>query len=347
MSGIRQITERFSFPSGLNVDRTNNAITGVKLLGWESKNNRKYQESCGKNVDKYSGAFVNIDHEQKSTSSRFGRVFDPVVKPDGIYGSIRYNPKHQLAEQILWFAENDPSAIGMSHDADGKVVEEPDGSWTITEIVNVRSVDIVSDPATTKGLHESMNDNVLTPADPKMDFKAQVGELAKSLFTSDEFNTKEVHAKLKHLLKLCDEAAKGEGSAEDYSDDDTETDTEEGDETPAEDDEKKAKESVETEMKKLKAQLDVYQVKEALDNKRKLAKKLCDAAQLPTVAVTEQFLNDLTEKKDEASMRESIEDRRKVLNLTGKTKPTSAGHDSKPAPQSLDDFCKSLVDNQD
>jgi hypothetical protein len=350
---ITRLNERANpFTSeGFSVERDKCQINGVKLLGWESGNRRSYDPAgCSRCVEKYSGAKVNIDHGKKEFSSRFGRVIpgSPVAKTDGIYGNIRYNPKHPYAEAILWFAENDPTALGMSHDADGKASQRPDGTLAVSEIVRVHSVDIVSDPATTKGLFEEfgiMDPNGLVPAAPAPaggDFDEHLGEMVRAVATDKTLSRKEKMAKLKQLLKLCDD--------EDTGDEETPKDEEESADEPEEKDEepkdeeskKKAYEESlnKDELAKLRKELDVYKVKEALNTKRETARKLANAM-LPKEAVTERFVEDLASLGDEKSMRESIEDRRTVLNLTAKGhKPTAPATGS--GKMTVDDFVKEL-----
>lgn len=134
-------------------------IKGVKVLGVESKNGRKYPvEVMQKALEKYDGAMVNIDHpkgdEPRSYEDRFGRLVNPRLEADGIYADLSYNPKHPLAEGFAWWAANDPSAVGLSHNAQARTKLNREGVEEIEEIVEVTSVDLVAEPATTAGLME-------------------------------------------------------------------------------------------------------------------------------------------------------------------------------------------------
>lgn len=134
-------------------------IKGVKVLGVESKNGRKYPvEVMRKALEKYDGAMVNIDHpkgdEPRSYEDRFGRLVNPRLEADGIYADLSYNPKHPLAEGFAWWAANDPSAVGLSHNAQARTKLNREGVEEIEEIVEVTSVDLVAEPATTAGLME-------------------------------------------------------------------------------------------------------------------------------------------------------------------------------------------------
>jgi hypothetical protein len=60
-----------------------------------------------------------------------------------------------MAERICEAAERMPDAFGMSHNAQGEGEENKDGVFVVSKIVEVRHVDLVADPATTKSLSES------------------------------------------------------------------------------------------------------------------------------------------------------------------------------------------------
>jgi hypothetical protein len=135
-------------------------IRGVRIITANSRNRRRYsQEALDQAQAIYENAKVNIDHPSSSptaprgVASRFGKLIN--VRCEDEYGPIAdlaYNPKHPLAETVRWFAENMPDAIGLSHNAQGEGYTEPDGTFVVTRILKVRSVDLVCDPATTSGL---------------------------------------------------------------------------------------------------------------------------------------------------------------------------------------------------
>lgn len=159
---IEQLTERMSL-SGGRVDREHGVIRGVKILGRESKNGRTYTESAITNgAGLYEGAKVNVNHTAKPNQSRdygdrIGLLRGVTVKAGGLYGNLHYNPKHALAEQLAWDAENSPEACGLSHNVEARTSRK-DGKTIIEQIVAVNSVDLVADPATTHGLYESAID---------------------------------------------------------------------------------------------------------------------------------------------------------------------------------------------
>ena len=160
MSNLTTIHERTaSLPKQGDASADSPVVSGVKVLGIESKNGRKYPiEVMRKALEKYEGAIVNIDHpagsEPRSYEDRFGRLTNARMEADGIYADLAYNPKHPLAEGFQWWVKNDPKAIGLSHNAQAKTKMNTEGVEEIEEIVKVDSVDLVAEPATTAGLME-------------------------------------------------------------------------------------------------------------------------------------------------------------------------------------------------
>jgi hypothetical protein len=154
------VLQEFSDNRGvaLRVDRSSGVIQGVKLLGTLSKKGREYPVSViAKAAPMYEGMRVNIDHvdpgQRRSLRDRIGIVKNVAVKEDGLYGDFHFNPKHALAEQIAWDAENAPQNLGFSHDTRG-VVRSLGGRAVVESIEKVLSVDLVANPATTDGLFE-------------------------------------------------------------------------------------------------------------------------------------------------------------------------------------------------
>lgn len=157
-------TEHFQEQMSMNfasIDRARSVIRGVKILGLESRNGRTYPlATLQRAAGLYEGARVNVDHpakpgEVRSYADRFGSLSDVNVKPTGLYGNLSFNPKHSLAEQFLWDAENCPTNCGLSHNVIGAVVTK-NGRKVVESIDKVLSVDLVADPATVGGLFEGV-----------------------------------------------------------------------------------------------------------------------------------------------------------------------------------------------
>ena len=126
----------------LRVDREKGIIHGVKLLGAVSKKGREYPKAVmAKALPMYEGMRVNVDHvdpgQRRSLRDRIGLVKNVTLKEDGLYGDFHFNPKHALAEQIAWDAENAPQNLGFSHDTRGQ-------SRNVGGRIVVESIDKVS-----------------------------------------------------------------------------------------------------------------------------------------------------------------------------------------------------------
>jgi hypothetical protein len=142
----------------LRTDRQQGVIHGVKLLGNLSKKGREYPPAViARAAPMYEGMRVNIDHvepgQRRSLRDRIGFVKNVAVREDGLYGDFHFNPRHALADQIAWDAENAPQNLGFSHDTRG-VVRNVRGRAVVESIDQVLSVDLVANPATTDGLFE-------------------------------------------------------------------------------------------------------------------------------------------------------------------------------------------------
>ncbi len=169
----------------LRVDRENGIIHGVKLLGAVSKKGREYpRDVMAKALPMYEGQRVNVDHvepgQRRSLRDRIGLVKNITLKDDGLYGDFHFNPKHALAEQIAWDAENAPQNLGFSHDTRG-FSRSSGGKIVVESIDKVLSVDLVANPATTTGLFESTDSELFIPKEKEMDItRLTIQELRES-----------------------------------------------------------------------------------------------------------------------------------------------------------------------
>lgn len=145
----------------LRVDRDAGVLRGVKLIGMESLNGRRYRPAAlAGAVGLYEGAKVNVNHPKdgplapRDYRDRLGVIRQVEHRPDeGLFGNLHFNPKHALAEQLAWDAEHNPRNVGFSHNVLARLSR--DGEQTVVEaITHVQSVDLVADPAATQGLFE-------------------------------------------------------------------------------------------------------------------------------------------------------------------------------------------------
>ncbi len=145
----------------LRVDRDAGVLRGVKLIGLESLNGRRYRPAAlTAAVSLYEGAKVNVNHPKEGPLAprdyrdRLGVIRQVEFRAEeGLFGNLHFNPKHALAEQLAWDAENNPRNVGFSHNVLARIAR--DGEQTVVEaITHVQSVDLVADPAATQGLFE-------------------------------------------------------------------------------------------------------------------------------------------------------------------------------------------------
>jgi hypothetical protein len=180
----------------LRVDAQAGVIRGVKILGLESRNRRNYAaQALTGATHLYEGAKVNVNHPQgnplapRDYRDRIGVIRGVEFRDgQGLFGDFHFNPKHALAEQLTWDAEHATENVGFSHNVQARVAKEA-GSVLVEEIVQVQSVDLVADPATTRGLFEQ--ENVDAPGLERAVVQAleqQVGTLQRKL---DEYVARE------------------------------------------------------------------------------------------------------------------------------------------------------------
>jgi len=144
------------------IDSGAGMLRGVKVLGLRSSNGRIYSPAAIRSARHlYEGIRVNIDHPSRrqpdgdrQLADRFGQLRNVRERHDGLYADLEYLRAHPLAGMVAEAAERMPSALGLSHNAQGRVVQR-DGQSIVEEITLVRSVDLVSDPATNRSLFES------------------------------------------------------------------------------------------------------------------------------------------------------------------------------------------------
>jgi hypothetical protein len=149
----------------MRVDRASGVIRGVKILGLRSRNGRSYlPEALRQAAALYENAKVNVNHPKghpaapRDYQERLGQIRGVELRPEeGLFGDLHFNPKHALAEQLVWDAEHAPENVGFSHNVEARTARR--GEEVVVEaITRVQSVDLVADPATTRGLFESQDD---------------------------------------------------------------------------------------------------------------------------------------------------------------------------------------------
>lgn len=332
-------------PAKLRHDSSKGIVYGVKLVSFgESLQKRTYDKSCAKDVNKYHGAKVNINHQKNPESapfeSRFGKIFNPKVGTDGIYGDMKYNPEHQFAKQFAWWVDNDPEAIGLSHNVMAHATKLKDGKLVVTGFKKVDSVDLVADPTSNKNLFESKmpfeeDDKTQEPASPKDEpmepseeyapedeeptlFDEALAKLAEAaVLEAAKLDCAECARKVRAIADLLDDMEGGE----DYQEEDGSEESEES--TPEEEPMKESKDlnqnesQMRQEIDALKAELAEIRLREskALEfSKRKVAmRQKCVDAKLSDRAISDLFIESLASQDSDEIVQRMIEDRSELL----------------------------------
>lgn len=175
------LRESFSLPATLDLDEEKGVLRGVRALGLESKNGKRYSKAAVKGaIPLLENAKIFFDHAAtdddgndlpRKFGDRFGRLKEVTQNEDGsASGSIHYNPRHARAAEFVWYARNDPSGIGLSIVGAGKGSTQSDGIKIVEQITHIASVDIVDGPATVMGLFEQ--ETYKKVSDPQADAKA-------------------------------------------------------------------------------------------------------------------------------------------------------------------------------
>jgi len=214
----QDVTEQDSFEAAAD-QSVEGVVRGVKLLGLRSRNRRNYDTPGVRKsaIKQLAGARVFIDHPDTPSSPRsyrdaFGVVEDDVqyVPDRGYYGGIRYNPKHFLADQFIWDVKNNPSGLGMSVNA--RLIYGPkkdkNGDEVVESIEMIRSIDVVTKPATSAGIFEHEEESVMdlsTLKDKHADIVEQIAAEERAKFAKSS-ETSEVEKTMAELQKRLKEA---------------------------------------------------------------------------------------------------------------------------------------------
>lgn len=170
--------------SPLKIDRDAGVIYGVKVLGRysrgshsvrEAENGTEYTPECMRAaLPLYEGAKVFTDHPadrskpgvERGTREAFGVLRNARVESDddGVRADLHYLRKNQLAEDVLDDVERGLGIYGLSHNAasDRERIDRANRRLVIESIAVVRSVDLVTRPATNRNLWESQEPTAMT-----------------------------------------------------------------------------------------------------------------------------------------------------------------------------------------
>lgn len=158
------LLEEVAYATQSQVDRGNQIIQAVRVLGSLSRNRRRYSEQAMRNsASLFEGKSVCIDHPDKSRADSSRSFLDAVgwlsnvrFERGAVYADLNLLESHPATATILERAEKNPKGFGLSINARGNQ-SRINGEQVVTKISEVASVDIVLDPATNISLFESLN----------------------------------------------------------------------------------------------------------------------------------------------------------------------------------------------
>jgi hypothetical protein len=295
----------------LKVDNNGGVIRGVKILGLASRNGRDYPpETLKQAAVLYEDAKVNVNHPAKAGAprdyqDRMGIIRHVVVESDGLYGDFFYNPHHPLAKQLEWDAEHAPENVGFSHNVGVRVRRKGD-RVLVEEITRVQSVDLVADPATTRGLFEQAEDN-----EGRIDERKKVMDTPLTLAILEADHGELVEAISRKAIAGRDDATVIEKLNADNAKLASEAKT--------------LVEQVEAAGKEktvLVEKIDVFEAVEKLAKQKTEVDALVEAAKLPEALVTDVFRESML-NADADRRKALIEDRQTMAKLTEGGKPRS------------------------
>jgi len=191
---FKDISEYFSnaITEVSKIDRDNNMISGVCAFRPISLNNRIYKEKAIKSLVKmmeHTKAFRNHGSMFSSAGVEdlLGEHINVRRHSGGIFSDLSILETARYKDMIFDIAENKPHLAGFSINARGKFADEPDteGREVVEDIVSLRSVDFVGDPATTFGVFEQKKFNGF------LEREKSILELAKETAEGNSQETKE------------------------------------------------------------------------------------------------------------------------------------------------------------
>lgn len=162
--------------SEVEVDYENRILKNVVILGSVSTNGRKYPvETQRKARSLFEGIKAYVNHpklnemkEPRDVRDLIGEHKNVRVVGDKTISDLHLLDNAVVRDVVLPVAEQKPHLVGNSIVAHGKMIKEDDGTYTVDQILAARSVDIVTEPATTKSLFA---EGKQVSTEEEMDFK--------------------------------------------------------------------------------------------------------------------------------------------------------------------------------
>lgn len=169
------IIESIQLDESVTVDEESGVIKNVRVLGSRSNNchdvpgvteGTEYTRTAMKGVlSLYEDATVYVNHNRKEPdaerpfSDSFGVLRENRIADDkdgpAVRANLHYNKAHPLAGMVVEDVKNKLGRCGLSHHAFTSKARVSEGRYVVESIGEVRSVDLVTRPATSKNLWES------------------------------------------------------------------------------------------------------------------------------------------------------------------------------------------------
>ena len=285
---LEEVRDRGEALAEATVDRKSNVIQNVTLLGKHSRNGRTYSDRALEDaVRLYENAPFFLDHptdremrDRKGTRSVLdlaGRIRNPRRVGDMVRGTIEVLDVQPAKNLIFALAEQMPTAAGNSHRVLGRVKREGD-----TEVVEgldkVFAVELVTDPATTSGLFESIEDKLNDPPQ-----EGDTMEYKNLTLATLRENRADLVKSIKKEIAESEEQKK-----------------------------------LVAENKELKDKVQLQEKADAEREREDLVATKLKGAELPEAVITDVFKEQLAEAKDEAAIDALIEDRKGLAKPKGK-----------------------------
>ena len=175
------------------LDKESLIIKNVVLLGAISKNNRVYSPNAMQEaVDLYNGVKAFANHPPLNDNKKnlrdirdlIGKFIFPKFEDNKIKADLKLLTN---AKWVMEIAENMPETVGFSHNVLG-IVAKKDGREIVESIKSVKSVDLVTDPATTSSMFESKEETSETDSEIKND---NIENETEENFEKQESNSQE------------------------------------------------------------------------------------------------------------------------------------------------------------
>lgn len=138
-------------------------IRNVAMLSEYSRNGRRYRSTVQKEaLHIFEGIKAYADHPTKANENEPRRVKELIGRYKDVYydegkvktfGDLHLAPTELVTGYIVPMAEADPSLVGSSVNIYGRM----DSKGNVEKITKGRSVDIVTEPATTSSLYEAVD----------------------------------------------------------------------------------------------------------------------------------------------------------------------------------------------